>query len=89
MVWLSKWILANCKEENPRVLIVTDRDELDEQIEKTYIGVDEKITRTKSCDDLLRKLNSYDSSLLCSLVHNLVAVAEKLLNPIMTSILMS
>lgn len=69
MVWLSKWILANCKEENSRVLIVTDRDELDEQIEKTYIGVDEKITRTKSCDDLLRKLNSYDSSLLCSLVH--------------------
>lgn len=45
MVWLSKWILANCEEENPRVLIVTDRDELDEQIEKTYIGVDEKITR--------------------------------------------
>lgn len=69
MVWLSKWILTNCKEENPRVLIVTDRDELDDHIEKTYIGVDEKITRTKSCDDLLRKLNSYDSSLLCSLVH--------------------
>lgn len=69
MVWLSKWILANCEEENPRVLIVTDRDELDEQIEKTYIGVDEKITRTKSCDDLLQKLNSYDDSLLCSLVH--------------------
>ncbi|MBQ6945907.1 MAG: type I restriction endonuclease subunit R [Ruminococcus sp.] len=69
MVWLSKWILANGESENPRVLIVTDRDELDEQIEKTYIGIDEKITRTKSCDDLLQKLNSYDSSLLCSLVH--------------------
>ena len=69
MVWLSKWILANCEEEDPRVLIVTDRDELDEQIEKTYIGVDEKITRTKGCDDLLQKLNSYDDSLLCSLVH--------------------
>lgn len=48
---------------------MTDRDELDEQIEKTYIGVDEKITRTKSCDDLIQKLNSYDDSLLCSLVH--------------------
>lgn len=69
MVWLSKWILANGEGDNSRVLIVTDRDELDEQIEKTYIGVDEKITRTKSCDDLLRKLNSYDNSLLCSLVH--------------------
>ncbi len=69
MVWLSKWILASGKNKNSRVLIVTDRDELDEQIEKTYIGVNEKITRTKSCDDLLHKLNSYDNSLLCSLIH--------------------
>lgn len=69
MVWLSKWILANGEDENARVLIVTDRDELDEQIEKTYIGVNVEIARTKSCDDLLHKLNSYDNSLLCSLVH--------------------
>ena len=69
MVWLSKWILANGDSENARVLIVTDRDELDEQIEKTYLGVNEKIVRTKSCDDLIHKLNSYDNSLLCSLIH--------------------
>lgn len=67
MVWLSKWILSN----NPdaRVLIVTDRDELDEQIEKTYIGVNEKIVRTKSGRDLIDRLNKYDDSLICSLVH--------------------
>lgn len=67
MVWLSKWILSHS--DDARVLIVTDRDELDEQIERAYKGVDEKIVRTKSCDDLLRRLNSYDDSLLCSLVH--------------------
>ena len=67
MVWLSKWILSHS--DDARVLIVTDRDELDEQIERTYKGVNEKIVRTKSCDDLLRRLNSYDDSLLCSLVH--------------------
>lgn len=67
MVWLSKWILSHY--EDARVLIVTDRDELDEQMEKTYKGVDEKIVRTKSCDDLLRRLNAHDDSLLCSLVH--------------------
>lgn len=69
MVWLSKWLLTHGDDENVRVLIVTDRDELDEQIEKTYIGVNEKIARTKSGDDLLRKLNKYDDSLICSLVH--------------------
>ncbi len=67
MVWLSKWILSN----NPhaRVLVVTDREELDDQIEKTFIGVDEKIVRTRSGKDLLERLNAYDDNLICSLIH--------------------
>lgn len=67
MVWLSKWILSN--NPNARVLIVTDREELDEQIEKNYKGVDEVIVRTKSGRDLLDRLNKYDDRLMCSLVH--------------------
>ena len=67
MVWLSKWILSN--NPNARVLIVTDREELDEQIEKNYKGVDEKIVRTKSGRDLVERLNKYDDRLMCSLVH--------------------
>lgn len=69
MIWLAKWILSHWGEENPRVLIVTDRDELDEQIEKTFNGVDEHIVRTKSGKDLVDRLNRYDDSLMCSLVH--------------------
>ncbi len=67
MVWLSKWILSN----NPkaRVLIITDREELDDQIEKSYRGVDETIVRTRSGKDLIERLNSYEASLICSLVH--------------------
>lgn len=67
MVWLSKWI----REFNPngRVLIITDREELDEQIEKVYNGVSEKIYRTKSGKDLLNKLNDNSPWLMCSLVH--------------------
>jgi type I restriction enzyme, R subunit len=67
MVWLSKWIRENV--ENARVLVITDREELDEQIEKVYNGVDEKIYRTKSGSDLIEKLNSNSPWLLCSLVH--------------------
>jgi type I restriction enzyme R subunit len=67
MVWLSKWI----REFNPnaRVLIITDRDELDEQIEKVYLGVQEKIYRTQSGRDLLSKLNDTSPWLICSLIH--------------------
>ena len=67
MVWFSKWILAS--NPNARVLIVTDREELDDQIEKLYKGVDEDIKRTKSGKDLLELLNSYEHRLICSLVH--------------------
>lgn len=67
MVWLSKWILANDPEA--RVLIITDRIELDEQAEKTYIGVNEKIVRTKTSADLINKLDSYENRLICSLIH--------------------
>ena len=67
MVWFSKWILAN--NPNARVLIVTDREELDEQIEKNYKGVDERIVRTRSGRDLLERLDSFEDRLICSLVH--------------------
>ena len=67
MVWLSKWILAN--DPDARVLIITDREELDDQIEKLFIGVGEKIVRTKSGDDLIKRLNRVEDRLICSLVH--------------------
>lgn len=67
MVWLAKWIREHRPEA--RVLIITDRTELDEQIEKVFLGVNESIYRTKSGADLVEKLNETKESLLCSLVH--------------------
>jgi type I restriction enzyme R subunit len=67
MVWLAKWIRENITYS--RVLIVTDRTELDEQIEKVFSGVDEEIYRTKSGRDLVATLNQPNPWLFCSLVH--------------------
>ena len=67
MVWLAKWIRENITDA--RVLIITDRKELDEQIEKTFKGVNEKIYRTKSGADLLSTLNETTPWLVCSLIH--------------------
>lgn len=67
MVWLTKWIRENIN--NARVLIITDRSELDEQIEKVYRGVNEDIYRTKSGSDLIQQLDSNSPWLICSLVH--------------------
>ncbi|MFB9902856.1 type I restriction endonuclease subunit R [Allokutzneria oryzae] len=67
MVWLAKWI----REHQPdgRVLLITDRTELDEQIEKVFLGVNESIYRTKSGADMLATLNTSEEWLVCSLVH--------------------
>ncbi len=68
MVWLTKWIRENVKDS--RVLIITDREELDDQIEKLFVGVGEKgIYRTKSGRDLIGVLNHKEEMLMCSLVH--------------------
>ena len=74
MVWLAKWIREHV--ENPRVLIITDRTELDEQIEGVFNGVHEDIYRTKSGADLVRVLNATDEWLMCSLIHKFGAGEE-------------
>lgn len=67
MVWLAKWIRENLTDS--RVLIITDRTELDEQIEKVFLGLNESIYRAKSGADLITTLNAHTPSLICSLVH--------------------
>ena len=67
MVWLAKWIRENI--DHSRVLIITDRTELDEQIEKVFKGVGEDIHRTTSGADLIARLNDTGPWLLGSLVH--------------------
>ena len=56
MVWLTKWIREHVRDA--RVLIITDRTELDEQIERVFQGVNEDIYRTQSGADLIATLNA-------------------------------
>ena len=67
MVWLARWIRENIT--NSRVLIITDRTELDEQIEGVFEGVDEDIHRASSGADLLDALNDGSKWLIASLIH--------------------
>ena len=67
MVWLTKWIMENISDS--RVVIVTDREELDDQIESVFINVNENIRRAKSCADLRDILNRHENNIICSLIH--------------------
>ncbi len=67
MVWLAKWILEN--NPNARVVIVTDRDELDKQIEGVFKDAGESMARATSGKNLMEQLGNTLPRLLCSLVH--------------------
>lgn len=67
MVWLAKWVIENISQS--RVVIITDRTELDEQIESLFLNVGEKVKRAKSGIDLRNALNTNESSIICSLIH--------------------
>ena len=67
MVWLAKWIREH--QADARVLLITDRIDLDDHIEEVFDGVNESIYRTTSGIDLLDTLNKSTEWLICSLVH--------------------
>lgn len=67
MVLLARWILEN--KPAARVAIITDRDELDRQIERVFTDAGETIHRSQSGRDLMAQLAQPNPRLLCSLVH--------------------
>lgn len=72
MVLLAKWVLEHDPEA--RVLVITDRDELDKQIEGVMqnagvIGADSPSLRISSRAEFVRKLAAPTPRLLCALLH--------------------
>jgi len=72
MVLLAKWLLEH--DPQARVLVVTDRDELDKQIEGVMrnagvIGAESPSPRITSRADFVQKLSATTPRLLCALIH--------------------
>ncbi|MBU1189365.1 MAG: type I restriction endonuclease subunit R [Gammaproteobacteria bacterium] len=72
MVLLAKWIMEH--DPTARILVVTDRDELDKQIvgvmrNAGVVGEDEPSPRISSRSQFVEKLAATTPRLLCALVH--------------------
>ncbi len=72
MVLIAKWLLEHDPEA--RILVTTDRDELDKQIEGVMknagvIGADSPSPRITSRAEFVQKLGAATPRLLCALVH--------------------
>ncbi len=67
MAWLTQWLRKNLQQA--RILIVTDRRELDAQIQGVFLGIGEDLYRADSKKDLLSVLFENKKSLVSSLMH--------------------
>lgn len=80
MVLIAKWLLEHDPEA--RILVITDRDELDKQIEGVMrnagvIGAEAPSPRIQSRRDLVEKLGSASPRLMCALIHKIDAADLK------------
>lgn len=72
MVLIAKWLLEH--DPDARILVITDRDELDQQISGVMrnagvIGNDAPSPRITSRADLVQKLSASTPRLMCALLH--------------------
>ncbi|RZL65966.1 MAG: HsdR family type I site-specific deoxyribonuclease [Variovorax sp.] len=74
MVLIAKWLLEH--DADARILVVTDRDELDKQIEGVMrnakvIGAESPSPRIQSRRELVEKLGAAAPRLMCALIHKI------------------
>ena len=82
MVNLVKELIEDERIENPRIIVVTDRIDLDKQIKGTFdnAGLKKDIYRVKSGEDLIAKIKDKDIRVLTTLVQKFKTASNKVAN---------
>ncbi|MFZ3579847.1 type I restriction endonuclease subunit R [Virgibacillus sp. DJP39] len=69
MVMLAKYIMSKLVDYNPKVVVVTDRVDLDGQIHKTFNHTRLKASRARSGSHLVDLINDNNADIVTTLVH--------------------
>lgn len=69
MVMLAQYILLEMADNYPKVVLVSDRIELDKQIHRTFNHTRLKATRATSGQNLIKLINDNAADIITSLVH--------------------
>lgn len=81
MVMFARYILSELADTHPRVLVITDRIELDDQIHTTFTHSRLRAARASSGSDLVKLINDNGADIITSLVHKF-DTAVKLQDPV-------
>lgn len=79
MVMFVKALIEDPNIQNPRIIIVTDRKDLDKQIKDTFhdCGLKKDVTQAKSGEDLWKLIQSKDLRVITTLVHKFEKISKK------------
>ena len=77
MVMLAKYILSELPAERPRVIVVTDRKNLDKQIRDTFNHTRLKASRATSGNHLIKLIADNNADIITTLVHKFDTASKK------------
>lgn len=76
MVMLARYIMAELAASHPKVLVITDRIELDDQIHTTFTHSRLRAARASSGNHLVKLINDNGADIITSLVHKFDTVVK-------------
>ena len=77
MVMVAKYILSELDTLNPKVIVVTDRVDLDTQINRTFNHTRLKAVKAATGNHLIKLINGTEADIITTLVHKFDTAANK------------
>lgn len=79
MVMFVRALIEDPEIKNPRIVIVTDRIDLDKQIKETFAngGLKKDVIRTTSGEDLIKRIKNKDPNVLTTIIDKFNSAAKK------------
>lgn len=77
MVIVAKYILSELKEFQPRIIVVTDRIDLDKQINRTFNHSRLKAIRAATGEHLIKLIENDEADIVTTLVHKFNTASKK------------
>ncbi|SUY45989.1 type I site-specific deoxyribonuclease, HsdR family [Clostridium putrefaciens] len=77
MVMVAKYILSKLRELNPKVIVVTDRVDLDKQINRTFNHTRLKAIKAATGNHLIKLISDNEADVVTTLVHKFDIASNK------------
>ncbi|RYC51866.1 type I restriction endonuclease subunit R [Flagellimonas olearia] len=85
MVMLAQMIASNPEISNPKIILVTDRIDLDDQISDTFKKCQKEVKQAKTGTHLTELLNDKSDAIITTIINKFEAAVKQTKNPFLSS----